>query len=178
MNMFVFAALTLATAAPAQTPAPQKPPLTITGAINSTYNMAKGWILKSADMMSEENYKWQPTPEVRTFGRLIAHIADDNNVFCGSLIGGPMSFGAVEKALGTGSKAELKKALEDSFVNCDKAFALGEEKLLTETASGIGGLQPKLGLLAFNNAHIMEHYGNIITYMRLKGLVPPSSGGK
>ena len=41
-----------------------------------------------------------------------------------------------------------------------------------------GGVQPKLGVLAFNNAHIMEHYGNIVTYMRLKGLVPPSSGGK
>ena len=60
----------------------------------------------------------------------------------------------------------------------DKAFALGEEKLMHETASSIGGVQPKLGVLAFNNAHIMEHYGNIITYMRLKGLVPPSSGGK
>ena len=178
MHVFVFVALTLAAPSTAQTTAPAKAPLTITGAINSTYLMAKGWILKSADMMSEENYKWQPTPDVRTFGRLIAHIADDNNVFCGSLIGGPMSFGAVEKALGTGSKADLKKALEDSFGNCDKAFALGDEKLLTETASGIGGVQPKLGLLAFNNAHIMEHYGNVITYMRLKGLVPPSSGGK
>jgi hypothetical protein len=178
MHLFVFVALTLAAPATGQTATPAKAPLTITGAINSTYQMARGWILKSADMMSEENYKWQPTPEVRTFGRLIAHIADDNNVFCGSLIGGPISFGAVEKALGAGSKADLKKALEDSFVNCDKAFALGEEKLLSETASGMGGVQPKLGLLAFNNAHIMEHYGNIITYMRLKGLVPPSSGGK
>jgi uncharacterized damage-inducible protein DinB len=129
-------------------------------------------------MMSEENYKWQPTPEVRTFARLIAHIADDNNVFCGTVIGEKVAFGAVEKSLGSGSKADLQKALDDSFLVCEKAFALGEEKLLSETAASVGGVQPKLGVLAFNNAHIMEHYGNIITYMRLKGLVPPSSGGK
>jgi hypothetical protein len=140
--------------------------------------MTKGWIVKSADMVPEDTYKWQPTPEVRTFGRLIAHIADDNNTFCGSLIGGPVAFGAVEKALGTGSKQELQKALADSFATCDKAFALGDEKLMNETAGSIGGVQPKLGVLAFNNAHIMEHYGNIVTYMRLKGMVPPSSGGK
>ena len=178
MYVSVFVALALATPALAQTPSQPKPPLTMTGAVNAVYQMAKPWIVKSAAMMSEENYKWQPTPEVRTFARLIAHIADDNNVFCGTVIGEKVAFGAVEKALGTGSKADLQKALDDSFLVCDKAFALGDDKLMNETASSIGGVQPKLGVLAFNNAHIMEHYGNIITYMRLRGLVPPSSGGK
>ena len=175
--VFAFVALALATPALAQTPQP-KPPLTMTGAVHAVYQMAKPWIVKSAAMMSEDSYKWQPTPEVRTFARLIAHIADDNNVFCGMVLGGPVTFGAVEKALGAGTKQELQKALDDSFLTCDKAFALGDDKLMNETASSIGGVQPKLGVLAFNNAHIMEHYGNIITYMRLRGLVPPSSGGK
>lgn len=165
--LFVFVALALASPAFAQAPSQPKP-LTMTGAVNAVYQMAKPWIVKSAAMMPEDSYKWQPTPEVRTFGRLIAHIADDNNVFCGSLIGGPVTFGAVEKALGAGSKQELQKALDESFVMCDKAFALGDERLMNETASSIGGVQPKLGVLAFNNAHIMEHYGNIITYMRLR----------
>src|SRR5215207_3190644 len=95
LSGFVALASALALAAPvaAQTPAP-KAPLTMTGAVNAVYTMARGWIVKSAGMMSEENYKWQPTPDVRTFARLIAHIADDNNVFCGTVTGeAPSGFG-------------------------------------------------------------------------------------
>ena len=173
----VFAFLAFASSAFAQTTPPTPPkPLTMTGAVNATYKMVKGWIIKSADMMAEDTYKWQPTPQVRTFGQLIAHVADDNTFFCGTVVGEKVSF-TIEKSIGAGSKQDIQKALEDSFGMCDKAFALGEEKLLSETASSIGGLQPKLGVLAFNNAHIMEHYGNIVTYMRLNGMVPPSSGG-
>jgi hypothetical protein len=175
-----FVALALAVPAFAQTVAhapvhTSQRPLTLTDAVYATYRMVKGWILTSADIMPEGAYAWQPTPEVRTFGRLIAHVADDNATFCGAVIGKPAWFGAIELAHGTGSKRDLQKALADSFATCDRAFAIGERQLTTGTAIGVGGLQPKLGVLAFNNAHIMEHYGNIATYLRLKGLVPPSS---
>jgi hypothetical protein len=73
------------------------------------------------------------------------------------------------------SKADLVKALNDAFAYCDKAYDGMTDAKAVETVKFFGGDRAKLTVLSFNNAHNDEHYGNLVTYMRIKGLVPPSS---
>jgi uncharacterized damage-inducible protein DinB len=123
--------------------------------------------------MSEENYAFKPTPEVRSFGQLIGHVADSNYMICGAAAGEKPGAGGVEKTATT--KVALQKALAESFAYCDKIYADMTDAKGMEMANFFGSQQPKLAVLAFNTSHDYEHYGNIVTYMRLKGMVPPSS---
>jgi uncharacterized damage-inducible protein DinB len=139
-------------------------------------------ILKSAEKMSEADFAFKPqgtSEEVRSFGRLIGHIANSNYFFCSRAKGEPMPSKAdIEKTVT--ARADLIKSLSESFSYCDSAYgALTDAKaveLITvpgpnNTTRQIARVQPLVGNLAHNN----EHYGNIVTYLRAKGLVPPSS---
>ena len=126
--------------------------------------------------MSEDLYSYQPTPEVRTFGQLFGHVANSNFMICSGASGeeSPGKGTDYEKA---SSKAEIVKGLADSFAYCDKVFDQMTEAMAHEMMQFFGRQQPRLSVLAFNTAHDYEHYGNLVTYMRLKGMVPPSSQG-
>jgi uncharacterized damage-inducible protein DinB len=166
--------LIAAGSAVAQAPAAAGGPLT--KSLQGTLGYVKGNITKAAEQMPEANYAFQPTPDVRSFGQLIGHIADANFGICSTAAGEkpPAPGGQVEKTLVT--KADLQKALADSFTYCDKVFAGLTDAQAVELVPFFGGQQmPKLAVLAFNTSHDFEHYGNIVTYLRLKGLVPPSS---
>ena len=76
---------------------------------------------------------------------------------------------------GTTTKADLQKALAAAFAYCDKVYAAVGDNTATAMVKGFWGEMPKLSVLDFNTAHDFEHYGNIVTYMRLKDIVPPSS---
>jgi len=146
-----------------------------TASLKATYDMVKGYITKAAAQVPEDKYKYQPTKEVRTMGALFGHIAESNGGICATASGmKPVAVGAEKLA----TKAELQKALADSFAFCDKAFAAMTAANMNESVTLFGQLKlSRLGALAFNNSHDFEHYGNIVTYMRLNGMVPPSSGG-
>ena len=74
------------------------------------------------------------------------------------------------------TKAQLTKALQDAFAVCDKVIAgMTDAQAMETTKFFVGGQSTRGMIIAFNTAHNFEHYGNIVTYMRLKGLVPPSS---
>lgn len=136
------------------------------------YNMVKNDILKSAQKMPEENYSFRPTPEVRSFGQLIAHVADSQYEFCAPVKGEQKS-SDVEKTV-TG-KAELIAALKTGFAYCDEAYNALTDAHAADKIKFMGGNRTKLETLNFNTMHSDEHYGNIVTYLRMKGLVPPSS---
>jgi len=146
-----------------------------TASIKATYDMVKGYITKAAAQVPEDKYKFQATKEVRTMGAVFGHIAESNGGICATASGlKPVAVGAEKLA----TKAELQKALADSFAFCDKAFATITAANMNESVTLFGQLKlSRLGALAFNNSHDFEHYGNIVTYMRLNGMVPPSSGG-
>jgi hypothetical protein len=76
------------------------------------------------------------------------------------------------------TKAELQKALADAFTECDHAFSMITAANANEGITLLGQPHTRVGGMALNNAHNFEHYGNIVTYMRMNNLVPPSSGGK
>ena len=159
---------------------PPQPPASIQAEVNGYYTPIATNIVRSAAMVPPEMYTWQPTPEVRSFARLFAHIADDNNGACSALAGvtpaparldtGSAGAWAADKM----TKADLEKALADSVALCQKAFAAVTAANMMESAGG-RGTRTKLGNLIYNTSHINEHYGNLVTYLRLKGMVPPSS---
>jgi uncharacterized damage-inducible protein DinB len=137
------------------------------------FGMAQSNITRSAEQVPEADYAYKPTPEVRSFGQLVGHVADANYMFCSAALEEKAPVSGVEKTKTT--KAELVQALKESFAYCDKAYNGMTDAEGVKEVKFFGREWPKLGILDFNNMHDYEHYGNMVTYMRLKGMVPPSS---
>lgn len=144
----------------------------ITKAITDVWAGAKRNIVESAEQMPEANYAFRPTDQVRTFGEILAHIAGANYVFCAPARNekAPFEEDHFEKTVKT--KAEIVKALNDSLAYCDAAYTALTDRTAAETVSGT---QPRAAGLIRNVGHLQEHYGNLVTYFRIKGMVPPSS---
>lgn len=142
-----------------------------------TYGIVKGYIVRAAEKMPEEHYAFKPTKDVRSFGQLIGHVADASYGFCSAVAGEKPPAGGFEAPIekGTTTKAALQKALAAAFAYCDKVYAATTDQAGMAMVKGFWGEMPKLSVLDFNTAHDFEHYGNIVTYMRLKEIVPPSS---
>ena len=141
------------------------------------YTIVKTNLLKMAQKMPEEDYTFRPTPEIETFGRRVAHIAGANLRTCAGLNGETRPFGAPGKT----SKAELVQALKDSFAYCDGVFQSLTDASAVEMVPGrIGSppsADPRTRLSTMWNVvrHSNELYGYMAVYLRLKGVVPPSS---
>lgn len=140
------------------------------------YEIAKGNITKSAEQVAETNYGFKPTPEVRTFGQLFGHIANANFMIC-SMSSGLANPSKADHEKST-AKADLQRALADSFAFCDQAWGAVTAANAGEPVDLFGMKHTRASGMSFNTAHIWEHYGNLVTYMRLKGMVPPSSQGR
>jgi uncharacterized damage-inducible protein DinB len=151
---------------------PGAPDATI-ASVKGVHDTVKGYITKAAAQVPEAMYKYQPTKEVRTMGQLFGHIANASRMFCGAA--SDMKSTATGDAEKLATKAELQKALADAFTECDHAFSMITAANANEGITLLGQPHTRVGGMALNNAHNFEHYGNIVTYMRLKGLVPPSS---
>jgi uncharacterized damage-inducible protein DinB len=104
---------------------------------------------------------------------LFAHIADGQYEFCGLVTEGKSVSKNIENTQKT--KALIVAALKDAFAYCDAAYAKLTDANASELVPFMGMRITKLGAMDFNTAHTMEHYGNLVTYMRIKGIVPPSS---
>jgi uncharacterized damage-inducible protein DinB len=146
-----------------------------TKAAKAQFDMIKVNLSKTAAKVPEEVYSFKPTPEVRSLGQLIGHVADANFAICGAAAGEKPPQGGFEK--GKTSKVDLSKALNDSIAYCDKVIASLDDAKGAALVPMFGQQMPKLAVFNFNIQHCNEHYGNLVTYMRLKGIVPPSSEG-
>jgi len=137
------------------------------------YTQMKTWVLASAEKMPESNYAFQPTDSIRTFGHLIGHVGDAQYLFCSAALGEKNPGMAIEKT--KTAKADIITSLKEAFAYCDKAYDAMTDVAATEKVSLFGRQLPKFGVLSANVMHMSEHYGNIVTYLRLKNIVPPSS---
>ena len=137
------------------------------------YSLIKGDVLKSAEKMPEENYSFRPVDSVRTYGQILAHIADAQFTLCGIIATGKPVMKGYEKTAKT--KAEIIAALKDGFAYCDAQYKQMTDADAATMVAWFGRKSTKLSVLDFNIAHGFEHYGNLVTYMRIKGIVPPSS---
>jgi uncharacterized damage-inducible protein DinB len=137
------------------------------------YGGVKKILLRSAENMPEENYNFRPADAVRSFGQIVGHVAESQYAFCSTVLGEKNPAPEIEKS--KTSKADLLAALKDAFAYCDKAYGTITDASAVEKVKSMGGDSPKLGVLYVNEIHTIEHYGNLVTYMRMKGLVPPTS---
>ena len=145
--------------------------------IRDTWEGAKRNMKESADQMAEADYNYKPTDSVRTFGQILAHVAGASYVFCASARGEktPHEEDDFEKTATT--KAQIVKALNESIAYCDSAYTALTDRTAAEVVPMAFGGKPaaRASALIRNVGHYQEHYGNLVTYFRIKGLVPPSS---
>ena len=173
MKRFVAALILVAPLAlSAQAPAPPGDPLT--AALRRHYEGVSRNAREAAEKMPEDKYGYQPSKDVRTFAQLIGHVADYQFISCSQAKGeANPNRDAFEKV---SSKAALVKAITDGIAYCTSVWAGASDRWLLEATAGARGPgQPRGAVLAFNSSHTNEHYGNIVTYMRLNNLVPPST---
>jgi uncharacterized damage-inducible protein DinB len=150
--LLLTAASTLGQSAPEKTP-------DISTELRNAFNEVNGWVMKAAEAVPADKYNYRPVDTVRTFGQLVAHITDSYNYFCAQGVGNKVQWSeAVEKA-GTDKDTVLPK-LKEAVGRCEAAYS-----------SSNAQLRP----LFANVGHTNLHYGNLITYMRMLGLKPPSS---
>ncbi|MGD0729676.1 MAG: DinB family protein [Terracidiphilus sp.] len=166
----------------AQAAAPAKPAIgTVVSPAQSYGKLLSGMeqeFVSAAEAMPEDKYSFAPPlalgefKGVRTFGEQIKHVAESNYYF----FGGPNYSEAVDKAKTDAiekltSKADIVKALKDSFADAH-AFVDGitTENAFVQTAHGT-----RAGMATFGLAHFMDHYGQMVVYLRMNGIVPPAS---
>jgi hypothetical protein len=148
-----FAPAAAATAVPV-VPRPDDP----VAMVSRGFTEVTGWVLRAAEVVPADKYGYRPVGTVRTFAQLIGHIADSHNYYCARAAGKQVEWSdAIEKA--TRDKATLVPKLRQSIVGCAAGYA------------GAG----QIGPLTENFGHTSLHYGNMVTYIRMLGLKPPSS---
>jgi hypothetical protein len=152
------------------------------GALQRSFNVFSNYLVVAAEMMPESAYSFRPTPDVRNFGEQINHATGAHYSFChqAGLPPGVQKKTAPNLRAVT-TKAEIVKALRDSITYCTAIMAAATEPWLMETMPDLGGsssgLIPAIRAHAFmyGNVHTAEDYGTITTYIRMSGLVPPST---
>lgn len=176
--LMVTAAVAACANAQGPAPAPVQPSTgnPISASHNKMYSMLSGVLIAAAEKMPEENYAFRPTPEVRSFGQLVGHLADSQYYFCSTAASETKSGGGVEK--NKNAKADLVAALKDAVAYCRTVYSDMTDAKGGEMVKMMNMDFARLAVLAANFAHDYEHYGNMVTYMRIKGIVPPTSEKK
>src|ERR1700722_16955290 len=143
--------------------------------LQGNYDRLKANILKAADKMPAENYGFKPTADIRPFARVVNHVTEAQLHICGAANNTDAS--ALPKVpADTADKTVIVEALKASFAECDKAYAGVTEANLTDMLqAGPAGKRARLSMLWGNLAHDNEQYAIMSLYLRLKGLVPPTS---
>jgi uncharacterized damage-inducible protein DinB len=144
----------------------------VSGFTKLGYGYVKNTLIRSAEKMPEENYNFRPSFIVRSFGQIIGHVADSQYYFCSKALGEKNPAPNIDKLT---SKADLIAALNGAFAYCDKAYEGMTNATANQTVKFRGLDLRKVDVLTANLLHAVEHYGNLIVYLRLKNIVPPSS---
>ena len=148
----------------------------VSDAIRSSWDGAKANIASSAADVPDNVYAFKPVDTVRTFGEIVAHVAGANYVFCAAARGetSPHAENAFDSLA---TKAAIVKAFAESVAYCDVAYKALTDRSAADTIDMPFGMgkAARTAALVGNVGHLNEHYGNLVTYMRMKGIVPPTS---
>ena len=152
------------------------------GIIQRSFNVFTNYLVMAAEMMPESGYGFRPTPDVRTFGEQINHATGSHYSFCNQagLPPGVQKQTAPQLSTIT-SKAAIVAALKESIAYCDRVLAAATESWLMELAPGLGGSSSghirgmRAHSFIYNAVHSAEDFGTITTYLRMQGVVPPST---
>lgn len=166
------------TSNPSQTVTPQASPAPATASpaaeVQRSYAGVKANILKAATEMPDDAYPYKPEPDIRTFARVVNHISEVQLRICGS-VNHTAPADLFKVPAETADKAAIVEALKASFTECDKAYAAATDANLTEVFTQGKATRSRIGALWGNVSHDNEQYAALALYMRLKGLMPPSS---
>jgi len=143
----------------------------LTGDLKRFYNGSKDAIMRAAEKMPEADYAFKPAQTERNFGEEVAHAAEFQMVFCGAAKGEK----APNPAAGKTSKADIIAALKSSSDYCDAIYNSLTDASASETVKLFGRDITKMGVLYLNVIHNNETYGTMVPYMRIRGIVPPTS---
>ena len=152
------------------------------GIIQRSFNVFTNYLVMAAEMMPEGGYTFRPTPDLRTFAQQINHATGAHYSFCNQAgIPPGVQKQAAPALASVTSKPAIVAALKESIAYCDRLLAAASESWLSEIVPGLGGSSSGLirGMRAhafiYNAVHSAEDYGTITTYMRMQGVVPPST---
>jgi hypothetical protein len=140
--------------------------------VQGSYNRMKDNIIKAAEKMPAESYSYKPTPDIRSFARVVNHVIEAQLHVCGAANG---ATDTPKVPAETADKAAIVEALKASFAECDKAYAGLTEANMADMLPAGQGKRTRLSALWGNYAHDDEQYATLSLYLRLKGIVPPTS---
>ena len=152
-------------------PNPIAAPNPLTTTISIFRSNMQDKIMKSADAMPKSKYSYRPAKEVRSFAEILTHVADISYTLCSNVKGDANPATPTAKV----SKTEIIAYLKGSFDYCDGAYSGFTDAHLNDPADFFGVKTNKMFVLTQVANHDALHYGNLVTYLRLNGLVP--SGG-
>jgi uncharacterized damage-inducible protein DinB len=138
--------------------------------VKQNYNQVKDTLLRGTDKIPAADYGFKPTPDVRSYGEVVTHIAEVQMALCTAVTGETRKLDTSKT-----DKASAVATLKASFDYCDPVYDALTDASAVQTAKMFGRERTKLGILDFNIIHDNEMYGYMAVYLRLKGLVPPSS---
>lgn len=143
--------------------------------VKRDYKSIRDYFIRAAEKMPEENYGFKPSPDVRSFAEQVAHVADDQYNLCAPAKGETRKEAYTHLEDTLTKKADLVAALKDAFAYCDGAYDALTDAAGAENVKWGKGARTRFAMLNWNLWHTWEHYGNVVVYLRMKGLVPPSS---
>jgi DinB family protein len=154
----------------------------LTAGIVQQYNGVKTNLLAAADAMPEDGYSFIPANGERDFGGWVGHVAQAQLGTCSRLAGQTPDQPTITLLQGVAggtkaSKADLVAALKKSFDVCDAAYNGLTDANAGDPVPGRGN-NSRIAALAGNTAHDNECYGSMAVYLRLKGIVPPSTAAR
>ena len=158
-------------AAPVVASAQNANPLTANAKVQ--FGALSGFVVRSAEKVPEDLYPFRATPEVRSMAELFGHVADAMFGMCSTAAGTKPPRTGIEKVVL--AKPALIAALKEGVSYCNSVYDSMTDQKGVETVQFVFGPTPRLSVLYFVVTHTYEHYGNLVTYMRLKNIVPPSS---
>lgn len=162
----------------------QQSPPTVTSVLDRQISGVEREIVPAADAMPEEKYNFAPTQGefkgVRTFGEQVRHVATTNYQVAAAILGEKSPVPDGENDNGDAkykTKAEIVQYLKDSFAYVHKAWASINDKNLVDPIQNPYGPNKvtRLGLAVMNQGHVFDHYGQMVEYLRMNGIIPPAS---
>ena len=155
------------------TPAAPAVPAGPAAEVLASYNRLKPNVLKAAEKMPEADFQYKPTADIRTFARIVNHVTEAQFHTCSALNGGKFDPKSVPSD--TADKATILAGLKASFDECDKAYSALTDATITQVLT-LGPVSRSRITLAWGNvSHDNEQYAELSTYLRLKGIVPPTA---
>jgi uncharacterized damage-inducible protein DinB len=167
-------ALCAAPLAAQQAASPAAPPADASvAATRALWQMMAAYVQRSAEQMPDADFSYRPVDGVRTFGQVVAHLAGSQYMFCAAATGDAARGEDDVERTRTG-KADIVQAFRESTAYCERAYAQADASS-AQPITLFGQPRTRFYALTMNAVHVGEHYGNLVTYMRMKGMVPPSS---